>query len=98
MRTVAAEDFRGRTNAGGVHHAMQSAERRHSKIDGGLDLLLAGNVGLRELRPGAKRLLSCLAGLGIDVDDHDVAARGENRFGARAAQARCATSHNECLS
>ena len=45
----------------------------------------------------AERLLGGLAGLGVDVEQDDVAAGGEDGFGGRAPQPRRAAGDDECL-
>ena len=95
MRTVAAQYLGGGTNAGGVDHAVQAAERGDRQFDGRLDLLFAGHVGLRKASLGAECLLRCRAGFRVHIKKHGVSAGGDNGLGTGAAQARGATGNDE---
>ena len=99
MRAVPAEHLRRRADAGGIDDAVQPAERGHARDRPRpctCSSLVTSACAKRRVR--AERLLGGLARLGIDVEQDDVAAGARDGFRGRAAQARRAARHDECLS
>ena len=98
MWSVLPEHFGGRTDACGVHDAMQRAECAHGKVHRALDVLLARDVRLSESRLGAERLLRGGAGLGIHIQDDGAATGLEDALDRRAPQPGRTAGDNETLS
>ena len=95
MRTVAADDFLGGRNARAVDERVQMAEGAEREIDGGLAVVLAGDVGeaKRAAAPSSAARASPAARL-MSAMTTD-AAFGDEQPRGGCAEPGCATGDKE---
>ena len=82
-------------DAGAADGTVQPAKGAAGQVDGGLDGLFVGDIGLGEASVAAKGNGGGLAGCGIDIGDDDVAAGFDQALGCGGAQAGAAAADEE---
>ena len=95
MRTVAADDSLGGSDSGAVDESVQMAKGAEREIDGGLGVVLAGDVGEGEAGGGAELGGQGFAGCAIGVGDDDGGAFSDEHPRGGCTEPRCAAGYEE---